>query len=117
MKKETKFYMCTQNNSGGYFIKDNNVAEFVCVEARNQKQAYKKFQKILKNYREYCPCCGERWNDYCLLWKHDDYGSDTPTIFGYNYKEIKDEWYKNDEIIIYYADGTKEKYALKNNWD
>ena len=60
----SKFYTIYQNNSGGYDIQNEDVDKFVCVEADNVEMAKSKFKEILAPYRKYCPCCGERWNDF-----------------------------------------------------
>ena len=110
---KTKFYTVNQNNSGGYNIRNNEVDKFVCVEAQNVEQAKNKFKDILRRYREFCPCCGERWDDYYL---DEDDGYDSPTIYGDNYKEINDEhWCFHSNIIIYYLNGEKEIYDLTQN--
>lgn len=113
---KTKFYTCRQNNSGGYDIQDENVDKWVCVEAKNIQEAKEKLKKILNNYREFCPCCGQRWNDYYL---DEEDGYETPCIYEENYKEFNDEfWCRKSleySIIIYYLNGTKERYELYQN--
>lgn len=110
---KTKFYTSHQNNSGGYLIQNDNVDHWVCVEAKNVEDAQTKFEDILDDYREYCPCCGIRWDDYYL---DEEDGEETPCIYGENYKEFNDPfWCRDSAIIIYYANGTKEKYDLSQN--
>lgn len=110
---KTKFYTCRQNNSGGYDIQNENVDKWVCVEAKNVEEAKQKFEDILDDYREFCPCCGARWDDYYL---DEDDGYETPCIYGENYKKFNDVfWCRDNSIIIYYANGTKEKYDLSQN--
>ena len=110
----SKFYTIRQNNSGGYDIQNEDVDKFVCVEADNVDTAKSKFEKILAPYREYCPCCGERWNDDFLT---EQDGYKVPTIYGGEYKDFKDEFYakRNYSIIIYYLNGNIERHNLSQN--
>lgn len=60
------YYEFRQNNSGGSFIVDNNLAEFVFVEAPNADMANYLAENIGVYFdgvdNEYdCPCCGDRW--------------------------------------------------------
>lgn len=60
------FYCFDQNNSGGSFDTDNNLAQFVIVEARNADEAIERAENlgIYFNGAEDnmdCPCCGDRW--------------------------------------------------------
>jgi hypothetical protein len=98
------FYVYRQNNSGGYFVKDENVSIHVIVEADTEEQANEKFDEILdgdSQYTTYCPCCGERW-----------YGVDevyeTVEISDSLVEELKRHRFY-DEAILYAADGTKKK--------
>ena len=109
----SKFYTIYQNNSGGYDIQNEAVDKFVCVEADNVEMAKSKFKEILAPYREYCPCCGLRWDDYFLDEKD---GFSEPTIFEEKYTEFADKfWCKYNSIIIYYINGDIEKYNLERN--
>ena len=56
-----------QNNSGGFFQRDDNLCEYMFVEAPNHFEA----NKIAENLGCYwdgvahgfdCSCCGDRWN-------------------------------------------------------
>lgn len=51
-----------QNNSGGYYMIDDVVSEYVMVEETTVKKAIKKAKSITKNHRKYCDCCGKRWD-------------------------------------------------------
>ena len=110
---KTKFYTCQQNNSGGFNCQDNNVDKWVCVEAHNVEEAQSKFEEIFSEYRDYCPCCGERWFDSML---DEDDAYDYPQIYGEHYKKFNDKWWiKGNKIITYYLNGQKEIYDLSQN--
>lgn len=61
---QTYFYVFIQNNSGGYFVTDENIASEIVIEATDENQAAKRLIEIVDQkpeYTEFCPCCGERW--------------------------------------------------------
>lgn len=107
------YYTLHQNNSGGYYIQNEDVDAFVSIQAHNVEEAQSIAEEILDCYRDYCPCCGERWDDDFLREKN---ASIEPLIYNKSYKEMKDEfWCRNNKIIIYHYDGTKEIYDLEQN--
>lgn len=106
---ETKFYTEGQNNSGGYFIDNEDVGHYVIIEAENAEQAEKKLNEIVEGYSEYCDCCGERWNAY---WTADS-GTTEPTIYGEPVAEYHSMW--GGHAVIYYYDGTKKRIKLGGN--
>lgn len=59
-----KFYIYDQNNSGGYFIVNEDVAPYVIIESSSRKYADVLFNEISVSYSSYCKCCGKRWNGY-----------------------------------------------------
>ena len=99
------FITFIQNNSGGYFIKDENVDVFVIIEGDSLKEILDKASDVFEDYREFCPCCGERWDDD---YKSENNLEEEPMIYGESVYEFNDSWYKNSRAIIYRADGTKE---------
>ena len=103
------FYTIDQNNSGGYFIQNDDVDEFVIVEANSPYEAVYKLNKIVEDYSEYCECCGERW-----YYDIDYFNSVTeePSIYNKPISEYKSWW--NGSVIIYYLDGRKEMVKLKS---
>ena len=65
---QTYFYVFDQNNSGGYFVKDENVAPEIIIEATEKVKAIARLEEILNQKAEYtrfCHCCGERWYIEC----------------------------------------------------
>ena len=99
------FITFKQNNSGGYFIEDENVDVFVIIEGDSLKEVLDKASDVFEDYREFCPCCGERWNDDC---KNENDLKEEPMIYDESVYEFNDSWYKDSKVIIYRADGTKE---------
>lgn len=103
---ETKFFTVSQNNSGGYFIDNEDVGHYVIIEAQNVKEAERKISEITEDYSEYCECCGERW----FAWWDDKDGKDEPMIYSTPVAEYRDMW--GGSAIVYYYDGTKRKFEL-----
>lgn len=100
------FYEAIQNNSGGYFIINENVGHFVFIEADSFREAEDKFGDIVEGYEEYCPCCGERWS----LSNYNYYRHDSKE------KALEDlrssNWNYGRVAIFYFKDGTKEKIYI-----
>lgn len=100
-----KFYTVRQNNSGGYFINNDDVGEYVVVQANSPKQAENIVEKIIYDHSEYCECCGERW------WVNFD-NEDGEDFISNSYGEeidTKTSFYEKDgKAVIYFLDGRKE---------
>lgn len=73
------FYVFDQNNSGGYFLTDDElgVSHEMWIEADSKKEANAAFEIIRNRYNvkhgsgsfdNYCECCGRRWSGICS-WK------------------------------------------------
>lgn len=112
MKKSTYFYTFYQNNSGGYFVRNDNVCEIVIIEAENAEQA----NEIASNIGIYfngtifgfdCSCCGDRWTPV-----EDFEGKNEPSVYGESVYEYEGSIFKK-EAIIYYLDGKKERVKFK----
>ncbi|HEM3569543.1 TPA: hypothetical protein U1317_001199 [Streptococcus suis] len=77
---QTYFYVFDQNNSGGYFVIDENVSDTLVIEAHSEKEAADRLLKIINQKPEYtafCPCCGSRWypehpDVYTRYWVTDE---------------------------------------------
>lgn len=77
MKKElkTKYYKFWQNNSGGYFVNNDDVREYVIIEALDENHANSIAEDIGiyfdgVAYGMDCECCGDRWyrvNEYDII--------------------------------------------------
>lgn len=103
------FVTFAQNNSGGYFIQNDDVDSYVIVEGNNIDEILNKANKIFRDYREYCSCCGERWDDD---WKDEEDLKDEPMIYDESVYEYKG-WFERERAIIYRIDGSKEFVVLK----
>ena len=103
--QSSKFYTVFQNNSGGYFINNEHVAEYLIIEAMDEYQFEERLDLITDKYSEFCPCCGERWYSW------DDEGKIAPMIYGDPAEDYINSRrnFSNKEAIIYYLDGTTRK--------
>lgn len=95
------FVTFVQNNSGGYYMQNEDVDTYVIIEGSSLEEILNKADSVFKHYREYCPCCGERWDDYR---KDESYLDESPMIYG----ESVYDFHGFGRAIIYRVDGTKE---------
>ncbi|ALS22116.1 DUF7296 family protein [Paenibacillus naphthalenovorans] len=109
-----KFYTYIQNNSGGSFIVNDDVCEYVIIEADNYEHANWLAEKKYGIYFDECnqglDCsyCGDRWNKQ---W-NNNYATDVPMIYGKPLSEVEKSYYRKN-CIVYYLDGRKELIDLK----
>lgn len=106
---DLKWYTVRQNNSGGSFTVDNDVAHFVSVQAASDKEAENKMNDITASSGyDWCECCGERW--YVYFDESDGY--EVPTYYGKPLSEHKSSWC-NDEIRLHYYNGIVESIVVE----
>lgn len=88
---ETKFFTFRQNNSGGYFVRDEKygVCEYVIIEAIDAESAWSKL-------------------------KDDDDGTEIPMIYDHDVKNIKKDAF-TEKCFIHYIDDTIEKIVFKDS--
>lgn len=96
-----KWYTISQNNSGGYFIQNEDVNQYVSVQASSRDEAEDKLEEITSDYSEYCSCCGERWYWYDLE------GFDTPMYYEDSPLFSEEPSHYRKEFVMHYADGRK----------
>lgn len=92
------FYSYNQNNSGGSFDKDENLDEYVIIEANSLNEANEKaesigiyFDGVDKGYD--CDCCGDRW--------YDPYEpTEQPKVYGEVVSTVT-----SGPVVIHYLDG------------
>lgn len=111
MENELKWFHYSQNNSGGYFIENDEVSEDLFVQAEDANQANKKAFEVTEDYSKYCECCGERW----WISAGDKDGCEVPTIYETKitekYKPFKIDTY----ATLHYADGRVVKFYSGDN--
>lgn len=103
-----KWFHFGQNNSGGYFIVNEQVAEDVYIQAENAQQAAARAAVIFEPYSEFCECCGERWSFYV----DEDDGYDVPTKYDVDIDEIVAEHFSK-QARLHHLDGNIETVFYK----
>lgn len=106
------FYCFDQNNSGGSFDIDGNVAQFVIIEAESAAQANERAESIGIYFNGVdeghdCPCCGDRWYPVS--------GSDaeaSPEIFGKDPAKYRGAFTERGEVYcyVYYLSNIVEEH-------
>jgi hypothetical protein len=117
--KNLLWYCFDQNNSGGSFVIDQDVAQDVYIQAHSSEEAIGiaesvgiYFDGVEKEMD--CECCGNRWSRYDA-----DDGYPVPTKYGENVLDgldVVDEDPKDKDhpsFILYYYNGDKELYYSK----
>lgn len=101
---DLKWFHFSQNNSGGYFKRDENLAEDVWIQARNAKDAEQKAEALFSesNY-DSCPCCGDRWSIYVT----DEDGTDEPMRYNTPARELNKAIFQT-EGRLHHFDGRVE---------
>ncbi len=84
------WFMFRQNNSGGAFFRNEEVAKFVFIQADSAAQANHRAEKVGIYFDGVatsgdCECCGDRW--YRV---DDDEETKTPMIYSEKVKGRKD---------------------------
>lgn len=107
------WYEYDQNNSGGYFIRDDLVSDLVSdvvfVQAVSLVQANDVMSELVdkSNAWSYCECCGERWSFY------NDRGYEVPTRYGKEVSKGVDLYEKNGYILFHGLNGRTLKWSGK----
>lgn len=105
-----KWYSYSQNNSGGSFIENENICEWMLIEANTADEANQIMTDIVDSNDawDYCPCCGERWD----INMDESDGHDVPSIWEEPISEVLADSFRS-RAILYYLDGKKEEYIFK----
>jgi hypothetical protein len=107
MNNSAKWFHFSQNNSGGFFITNEAVAEDVYIQAESADHAADRAVGIFADYSEFCECCGERWST--TPW---DDGYDVPTKYDIAVSDYPaDHWHK--QARLHHLDGNIETVFYK----
>jgi hypothetical protein len=111
------FYVFRQNNSGGYFEINDDVTQFVIIEADNNNDANSRAVEIGIYFdgvdRDLdCGCCGDRW---CEAW--DTEGEPEPELYGQPIASYRPWSHKPGQpyAYVYYKDGSKWSFIQKED--
>lgn len=103
---DLKWFRFSQNNSGGYFVENENVCEEVFVQARNAAEAIAKAETFCDN-SDSCRCCGDRWS----FWVEDSDGTDEPMFCDEPVRMAKKSSYRG-KAKLHHFDGHVETIEL-----
>jgi len=67
-------FVFNQNNSGGYCIVDNDIAEVVAIVANDEDYANIYAEELGMFDLPYCKCCGRRFDNSPYEYNYDVYG-------------------------------------------
>jgi hypothetical protein len=95
-----RWFTFNQNNSGGFFVRDENVCETVCIQASCAAEAVLRAAVFCDN-SDSCPCCGDRWS----FWVEDSDGEEVPSVYGEPIAKL-DPTYCRKSAKLHYSDGT-----------
>ena len=112
-ERKARYFHFSQNNSGGSFIIDDDVAQHVIVQAYSAKDA----NQIAENIGIYfngcdtgadCDCCGDRWSEQ---WMNEE-GDETPLIYNETPEIFEDFFTPQGQPIcyVYHLNGSKTTY-------
>lgn len=91
---ELLWFTFNQNNSGGYFIENDEVDHYVMIQAPSAKDAMQKADDIFSGNSDFCECCGERWH----VSISDNDGSELPEVYGESITNIDSSSYRERAI-------------------
>lgn len=113
-KLNTKFYTYSQNNSGGFYKKDDKegIAKYVIIEALDYKHANQRAEEIGLYFDGCwnsidCSCCGDRWRE-----ASESDASNYPSIYDTPIEDVKKSTCRN-YCFVHYLDGKVEKVEFK----
>jgi biotin carboxylase len=104
-----KWFHYDQNNSGGYFIVNDVVAEDVYIQAPSAAEAEERAEEIFEPYSQFCDCCGRRWT---FGYMSDADGYDVPTNYDVPITEVIATKYRK-QARLHHADGSVESFNYK----
>lgn len=96
-----------QNNSGGYFIKNDCVAQYVAVEGVDKNDAYLRFLGIVAPYSKFCSCCGRRWDDL----EFDEWPAPEGGLTLGNFRQSEE----GSNCVLHLIDGSKKICVYSND--
>lgn len=106
-----RYFHFSQNNSGGSFDINEELAHHVIIQAHSASEA----NRLAKDVGIYfdgcesgadCDCCGDRWSE---VW---DKGDETPLIYGSDPATYNDFFARPGQPVchVYHLDGSKTTY-------
>lgn len=107
-----KWFTYDQNNSGGFFIDNDQVSHLICIQANTAEEANAKAQNIVTYYSDFCECCGERW----YICEREGDGADVPSQYGKPLADQDPVIYR-ETAVLHFANGEVRKVKIGSHID
>jgi hypothetical protein len=105
----TRFYLYDQNNSGGYFVYDENFGRNVLIEAHSPNEANEKMADMGCWSHGCCSCCGDRWHSFYSGDTYDVYQTVEEVMARCAPDPAGPSWNrKGEDLVVHYLDGRRE---------
>lgn len=104
-----KWINFNKNNSGGYFIQNEEVSALVCVQGKGLEQIKRKAESLFSGNDSYCECCGERWS----TWVDESDLTDEPSYYETPLKEELGTFNRDGYATLHFNNG--EVRYVKNH--
>lgn len=104
-----KWYGAHQNNSGGSYVIDDAVAQWVFVQAASAADAQVRMEEITeRSGYDWCECCGRRW--YFDFDESD--GHPEPMVFDEPMRSRAEDYWTGSQVRLHAYDGRVAEYTL-----
>ena len=107
-----KWISFNQNNSGGYYIQNEDVSALVCIQGKSLDQIKRKAESLFSGNDSYCECCGERWS----TWVDEGDMMDEPYYYDKPLKELFDAYGDESYATLHLHNG-EVRYVKKHEGD
>lgn len=107
-----KWVSFNQNNSGGYYIQNEDVSALVCIQGKSLAQIKRKAESLFSGNDSYCECCGERWG----TWVDEDDMMDEPYYYNKPLKDSFDTYDNGSYATLHFHNG-EVRYVKKHEGD
>lgn len=113
------YFTFSQNNSGGSFVLNDAVSEWVIIWGRDYRDANRRAEDIGIYFDGVdrgmdCDCCGDRWSAQSSY----DKGDDEPSIYGESVEKFfaeNDSFRSRRKVIVYDEEGNKKVHEKEEN--
>lgn len=109
--KNLYWYQFDQNNSGGYFNRDEFFGDVVFIQATSASEANEIFTNAGAYDQGWCECCGDRWYPVS---SYD--GHDVPTRYGWPVSEGIDLYDPKGYVVFHGYNGKSLKWDGKTKF-
>lgn len=116
IKGPFRYYDYSQNNSGGRFVRSENLGDHVLIAAVDHNDANERLKQLGGYFDGVdsgsdCGCCGDRW------YAKDSYdmGEENPLICEMLIPQYMMEFsWPGRKVVVYHPDGYRDTYVSKD---